>query len=202
MRNVAETPIAQIIGQCVPFASFNYTPDPETGFPSEADCLSNDFAKYYQTPEVASAWGHFFSRDDIQAQFRAYWSVVATAFAGAPGVLGYDLINEPLGGNLFSEVEESVSSRVCVQEDRSRAAAMRVRRASTSGGYRCVVNAEGTDVTPPPTVSGDHPDPSRRHHARATPILPADTARSRRSRSSSRARRTLSCSRLAPSSSK
>lgn len=37
-----------------------------------------------------------------QARFRGFWEQVATAFADAEGVLGYELINEPLPGDYFS----------------------------------------------------------------------------------------------------
>jgi len=95
--------VAKMIGECQDFAHFNYSRDPATGFPEERDCLSRGFDMYSRTPEVVSAWGNFFAFEAVQKKVQAYWRTVATAMAGAPGVLGYDLVNEPLGGNFFAD---------------------------------------------------------------------------------------------------
>lgn len=39
----------------------------------------------------------------LQKEFLKYWSEVAKYFADSDYVLGYDLINEPTAGNLWSD---------------------------------------------------------------------------------------------------
>lgn len=93
--------IGKIIGQCTPFAHFNITKGPD-GYPEEAGCLTRGFDMYSRTPEVNSAWDHFYHEPTIQSLYQKMWRTVASQFATAPGVLGYDLINEPLNANFFS----------------------------------------------------------------------------------------------------
>lgn len=97
--------VAKIFGQCKSFADLNYSTDPKTGFPNTSDCLSIGFDQYSRTPEVVTSWGHFFSYDSIQQKFHGFWRVVASALKDSAGVLGYDLVNEPLNGDYFHEVD-------------------------------------------------------------------------------------------------
>lgn len=95
--------IAELIGECKTFSSFHIPTDPSTGFPSLDHCLDRTFDAYSRTPELVSAWGNFYANKTLQQKFHDFWSRVATEFAGASGVIGYDLLNEPLNGNFYEE---------------------------------------------------------------------------------------------------
>lgn len=110
--------IGKLVGQCKPFSEFNISVDPSTGFPSSSGCLKNTFDQYSRTPELVSAWGNFYAYENVQQKFQAFWKRVAREFASSPGVLGYDLLNEPLNGNFFEDpgrIEPGYVDRVVLQ---------------------------------------------------------------------------------------
>ncbi|WP_283257470.1 cellulase family glycosylhydrolase [Streptomyces lavenduligriseus] len=54
------------------------------------------FAEYFE-PAVQRAFTHLYEDDDLRRAQAGMWRTLATRFAGHPAVLGYDLINEPMG---------------------------------------------------------------------------------------------------------
>jgi len=93
--------VASVFGVCVPFSKYNISVDHQTGYPNVTECLNNEFSKYYETPDVSSAWQQFYTTQEVLDAFVGYWSVIATAFKGATGVIGYNLINEPYPGDVW-----------------------------------------------------------------------------------------------------
>ena len=76
--------IGRIIGQCQSFSSFNFSIDPTTGYPKTEDCLKVSFDRFSRSPDVTSAWQHFYDDDAVQAAFEAYWGQVATESGDVP----------------------------------------------------------------------------------------------------------------------
>lgn len=75
--------------------------DPATGYPLLSDCLKHNFGEYYVASEVGSAFQAFYDNyNGLGDKMAAFWQVVATAFKDSPGVIGYELWNEPWIGYL------------------------------------------------------------------------------------------------------
>eukprot|EP00271_Cylindrocystis_brebissonii_P013067 TRINITY_DN32630_c0_g1_i1.p1 TRINITY_DN32630_c0_g1~~TRINITY_DN32630_c0_g1_i1.p1 ORF type:complete len:709 (+),score=41.06 TRINITY_DN32630_c0_g1_i1:143-2269(+) len=72
--------------------------------PTQQQCLSIDWGNYHLTYAVARAFGDLYSNKwgwgDAMAR---YWAAIARTFKDEPGVLGYELINEPWVGNQFAD---------------------------------------------------------------------------------------------------
>ncbi|MFI5725999.1 cellulase family glycosylhydrolase [Streptomyces cyaneofuscatus] len=54
------------------------------------------FSEYFQ-PAVQRAFTHLYEDPDLRRAQAAMWQVLAERFRGHPAVIGYDLINEPMG---------------------------------------------------------------------------------------------------------
>ncbi|GGS83102.1 cellulase family glycosylhydrolase [Streptomyces cinerochromogenes] len=54
------------------------------------------FAEYFE-PAVQRAFTHLYEDADLQSAQAAMWRTLAARFARHPAVLGYDLVNEPMG---------------------------------------------------------------------------------------------------------
>ena len=72
--------------------------EPLTGFP----------ASYVTSPGLNRAFDNFYANKagpggvPIQRRYASAWAKVATSFSGDPGVLGYDLLNEPWPGSALA----------------------------------------------------------------------------------------------------
>ncbi len=47
------------------------------------------------------------NEQDLQDRFAMFWSKVSQHFSGNPYVLGYELINEPWAGDLYSHPDQA-----------------------------------------------------------------------------------------------
>mmetsp|Transcript_11391 Transcript_11391/g.1706 ORF Transcript_11391/g.1706 Transcript_11391/m.1706 type:complete len:82 (+) Transcript_11391:553-798(+) len=63
------------------------------------------FAKYYASPEAASAFARIYENTDgMKDKFIAYWNRTVSEFVDNEYVLGYDPINEPLSANMYKDI--------------------------------------------------------------------------------------------------
>ncbi|MEU7050914.1 cellulase family glycosylhydrolase [Streptomyces eurythermus] len=69
------------------------------------------FAEYFE-PAVQRAFTHLYEDDDLRRAQAGMWRTLATRFAGHPAVLGYDLINEPMGEPRPGEALPAAARRI------------------------------------------------------------------------------------------
>ncbi len=76
----------------------------ENGDPLIKDCVKNNFAGYYPSPESMSAFERLYENiDGVQDAFVAYWDAVSKHYATNPYVIGYDPLNEPFPSNFYKD---------------------------------------------------------------------------------------------------
>ncbi|KAF8937746.1 hypothetical protein BGZ58_002237 [Dissophora ornata] len=74
------------------------------GVPSDADCNSIDWSTSYLDYAVGNAFGRLYNNyDNLGDAWAAYWKTVATNYNALPGVMGYDLMNEPWVGDHMAD---------------------------------------------------------------------------------------------------
>ncbi|MGK5631805.1 glycoside hydrolase family 5 protein [Streptomyces sp. URMC 123] len=69
------------------------------------------FAEYFE-PAVQAAFDHLYRDRDLQRAQARMWQVLAGRLAGHPALLGYDLINEPMGRMLPGEDLATAARRI------------------------------------------------------------------------------------------
>ena len=92
-----------LFGLCKPMALYNFRYD-ENGNPLIEDCVKNNFAVYYSSPEVNSAFDNLYTnKDGLQDKFINYWDAVSNYYKSNKYVVGYDPLNEPFPGDAYED---------------------------------------------------------------------------------------------------
>jgi endoglycosylceramidase len=72
------------------------------GFPITEDCLKQPFALFYLSYDVMRLQQDFFTNaDGLADQFGKMWIEVAKVTSDLPNLIGYEIINEPSGANVY-----------------------------------------------------------------------------------------------------
>ena len=87
----------------MPFA-FAFDVNETTGTPSRADCNKINWPMYQISFSGAHAYQALYNNvDGIQDAFGRFWKAVAEEFKGEEAVIGYELINEPFAGDVWTK---------------------------------------------------------------------------------------------------
>ncbi|KAJ3074273.1 hypothetical protein HDU98_011627 [Podochytrium sp. JEL0797] len=75
------------------------------GIPSESDCRELSWTLYQATDSVAYAYQQLYSNTNgVRDHFVDYWTTVAKTFLPFKNIIGYDIINEPFFGDIFTNI--------------------------------------------------------------------------------------------------
>ncbi|EFA85830.1 hypothetical protein PPL_01061 [Heterostelium album PN500] len=89
-----------------PAVLHKYPVDNETLYPDLSLCLDKEFATYYFSDAVGATFQSLYDNaEGIQDEFLKYWQQLAKTFQNVSTVLGYEIINEPWGGNIYKYPE-------------------------------------------------------------------------------------------------
>ena len=78
--------------------------DDATGLPDLTSCLQHPFGEFYFSDAVNKGFQSLYdNQDGIADHFADSWAMVAKAFVGNDAILGYEIINEPWLGDIYSD---------------------------------------------------------------------------------------------------
>jgi len=88
-----------------PVESQPFPVDPVTGYPNLTQCLNiTNFAEFYFADKVGSSFQSLYTNvSGIQDSFAFFWQSVAEKFANNSNVLGYEILNEPWAGDIYTD---------------------------------------------------------------------------------------------------
>ena len=81
-----------------------FVPDPKTGMPTDEDCAKFFWSDYYFTEATSAAFQNLYNNTDkLLDKWAAFWAKTASGFKDFTNVIGYELINEPWAGDIYSD---------------------------------------------------------------------------------------------------
>ncbi|EAL72387.1 hypothetical protein DDB_G0270074 [Dictyostelium discoideum AX4] len=81
-------------------------PKNNESYPSLDQCLNKDFGVYYFSEDVNREFQNLYDNvNGVQDKFIDYWRQVVNTFKSYDTVLGYEIINEPWGGDIYQNPE-------------------------------------------------------------------------------------------------
>jgi endoglycosylceramidase len=91
-----------------PFNSSQYFTDNSTGIPYQIPtrqaCAELDWSDFQATEAAATAYDALYvNKDGLRDKWGLFWQEVAKQFKDTPAKLGYELINEPFAGDVYSD---------------------------------------------------------------------------------------------------
>eukprot|EP01132_Coremiostelium_polycephalum_P008414 gene8414-10332_t len=85
-----------------PIVKPSYPVDPDTLYPNISQCLNKEFGIYYFSADVNSGFQSLYDNvNGIRDELIQYWTTLAQTFKNTQSVLGYEIINEPWGGDIY-----------------------------------------------------------------------------------------------------
>eukprot|EP01080_Neovahlkampfia_damariscottae_P002710 gene2710-3906_t len=86
----------------IPISEHGFKIDNQTRMPAKGECAKYAFQMYYFSRRVSSNFQTFYDNvNRVQDHFIMMWKTIAKHFKNHKYVLGYELINEPWGGDIF-----------------------------------------------------------------------------------------------------
>jgi len=85
----------------------------EHGYPKREDCLKVEFATFYLTEDLMRFQEDFFTnKRGLMDSFSNMWKTVAAYMSREPNLLGYEIVNEPIGANAYKHPFETITPGV------------------------------------------------------------------------------------------
>jgi endoglycosylceramidase len=88
----------------LPLQATPFTVDSETGIPLADECAEHGWGSYYATEAASTAFQNLYENyDGLRTAFAQSWAQLAAAYKDLDGVIGFELLNEPWAGDIYSQ---------------------------------------------------------------------------------------------------